>query len=242
MLILRWTILARLALNETTSQSGTLEYSRVSGRASEALILRTFPLKESDLIVSFLARDQGKLRGVARRARKPKSPFGSGLERLSHVKMFYFQRETRELVSLDSCELIHSQFTLASDYAAGVALDLMAEVSEQMLPAAEPSERYFRLLLAVLDYLRERGAGGVWQGTCYFLLWAVRLSGILPPLNVAVESMEIAEEMLYTPVARLAERTWTRETAADLRRLLVRSIEEHIERRLVTAPLLEAAI
>ena len=220
----------------------TLKYPRVPARVSEALILRTFPLKESDLIVSFLTRDQGKLRGVAKRARRPKSPFGSGLERLSHVKLYYFQRETRELVNLDSCELIHSQFSLAPDYAAGVALDVMSEVSEQLLPPAEPNERFFRLLVAVLEFLRAREAEGVWQAMNYFLLWAVRLSGILPELRVAVESMEIAEEMLYTPVARLTPRTWTRETAADLRRLLVRTIEEHIERRLVTVPLLETAI
>lgn len=208
-------------------------------RISETLILRTFPLKESDLVVSFLTRDQGKLRGVAKRARRPKSPFGSGLERLSHVTLYYFQRETRELVNLDSCELLQSQFSLAGDYAAGVALDLMSEVTEQLLPPAEPSERFFRLLLAVLEYLRARGSEGVWQGTSYFLLWAVRLSGFLPALDLGEESMEIAEEMLYTPVAHLAPRTWTRATAADLRRMLVRAIEEHIERRLVTPPLLE---
>lgn len=211
-------------------------------RFSEALVLRTYPLKEADLIVSFFTRDQGKLRGVAKRARRPKSSFGSGLERLSHVKMYYFQRETRELVNLDSCELIHSQFTLASDYAAGVALDFIAEVSEQLLPPAEPSEKYFRLLLAVLDYLRARGSQGAWQGVSYFLLWAVKLSGFLPELRVSPESREIAEEMLYTPVAQLTPRTWTRETAADLRRILVRGIEEHIERRLVTLPLLESAM
>jgi DNA repair protein RecO (recombination protein O) len=214
----------------------------VPARASEALILRTFPLKESDLIVSFLTRDQGKLRGVAKRARRPKSPFGSGLERLSHVRMFYFQRETRELVNLDSCELIQSQFALASDYAAGVALDFMAEVSEQLLPPAEPNERFFRLLLAVLEYLRSTESGGVWQSTCYFLLWAVKLSGFLPEMKVAAESKGIAEEMLTTPVAQLAPRTWTRATAADMRRILARAVEEHIERRLVTLPLLESAV
>ena len=213
----------------------------MAARVSDSLILRTYPLKESDLIVSFLTRDQGKLRGVAKRARRPKSPFGSGLERLSHVKMYYFQRETRELVSLDSCELIHSQFNLASDYAAGVALDFIAEVSEQLLPPAEPSERFFRLVLAVLDYLRTVESEGLWQAVSYFLLWAVKLSGFLPELMVSAESGEIAEEMLHTPVAQLAPRVWTRETAADLRRVLVRGIEEHIERRLITLPLLESA-
>ena len=208
-------------------------------RVSEALVLRTYPLKEADLVVSFLARDAGKLRGVAKRARRPKSVFGSGLERLSHVRMFYFQRETRELVSLDSCELITSQFALASDYSAGVALDYMAEVAEQLLPPAEPSELFFRLLLAVLEHLRAKRADGVWQSIAYFTLWAVKLSGFLPELRVASESRAIAEEMLRTPIAQLPEREWSRARAADLRRFLVRAIEEHVERKLVTVPVLE---
>jgi DNA repair protein RecO (recombination protein O) len=157
---------------------------------SEALVLRTYPLKEADLVVSFLTRDQGKLRGVAKRARRSKSPFGAGLERLSHVRMAYFQRETRELVNLDSCELIHSQFGLVSDYWAGVALDYFAEVSEQLLPPAEPNERFFRLLAAVLESLQpvagEREAGRVWRAVAYFSLWAVRLSGWLPELHVCL--------------------------------------------------------
>jgi len=164
----------------------------VSARVSEALVLRTYPLKEADLVVSFLTRDQGKLRGVAKRARKPKSPFGSGLERLSHVRMAYFQRENRELVNLDSCELIHSQFSLVSDYSASVALDFLAEVSEQLLPSAEPSEKFFRLLLAVLDSLS--APGGVWRGVTYFALWAVRLSGWLPELHVCLSCGSVLDD------------------------------------------------
>lgn len=157
-------------------------------RVSEALVLRTYPLKEADLVVSFLTRDQGKLRGVAKRARRPKSPFGAGLERLSHVRMAFFQRENRELVNLDSCELIHSQFGLVSDYWAGVALDYFAEVAEQMLPSAEPSEKFFRLLLAVLEYLPAAGGDGgrPWRAVTYFSLWALRLSGWLPELTVCL--------------------------------------------------------
>jgi DNA repair protein RecO (recombination protein O) len=130
------------------------------------------------------------LRGVAKRARRPKSSFGAGLERLSYVRMSYFQRETRELVNLDSCELIRSQFDLVSDYRSGVALDYFAEVSEQMLPAAEPNEKFFRLLLAVLDYLRPAGEGEflgrAWCAVTYFSLWSLRLSGWLPELHVCL--------------------------------------------------------
>jgi DNA repair protein RecO (recombination protein O) len=209
-------------------------------QASEAFIFRTYPFKEGDLIVSFFTRDQGKLRGVARRARKPKSSFGSGLERLSRVSMSYNQRENRELVSLNSCEVLASQFGLAGDYGANLALDFIAEVSENILPPNEPSERFFRLLMAVLGRLHDDPAGGVWPAVNYFSLWAVRLSGILPDLRVSAESRLIAEEMMQTPIGQLSERSWTRSTAADLRRFLIRGIEDHIERRLQTARLIEA--
>jgi DNA repair protein RecO (recombination protein O) len=207
-------------------------------RTSESFILQTYPFREADLIVSFFTRDQGKLRGVARRARRPKSSFGSGLERLSHVNVSYYQKENRELVSLNSCELVHSQFTLASNYEASVALDYLAEVTEQLLPPNETNERHFRLLIAVLDYLRANG--NVWSAVTYFGLWSVRLAGFLPDLRVKPESHAIADEILTTPVHALAPRAWTKDTASDLRRLMNRLIEEHAERKLRTPAILEA--
>jgi DNA repair protein RecO (recombination protein O) len=248
-------------------------------RVSEAIVLQTYPLKESDLIVSFFTRDSGKLRGVAKRARRPKSLFGSGLERLSQVRMAYYERENRELTNLDSCDLLQSQFAVLSDYAAGVALDYMAEISEQILPAHEPNEKYFRLLLTVLEHIRSGEPGAVWRGVTYFTLWAVKIAGLLPEMNACLgcglvlhqdraffrrganavlcleckriyqprdawelsqRAREIALLMQRLPVNQIAGE-WTRETAADLRRFLQQQIESHIERRLITAPVLEAA-
>jgi DNA repair protein RecO (recombination protein O) len=207
-------------------------------RVSESFVLRTFPFAEADLIVSFFTRDQGKLRGVAKRARRPKSNFGSGLERLSQVRVTYYQKETRELVTLVSTELIRSQFDLVSDFTAGVALDYLAEVSEHLLPAAETNERFFRLLAAVLEHLH--AGGDVWAAVTYFSLWAVRLSGFLPELRVGQESRAIAMEMLKTPIGLLGTREWSKATAADLRRFLVRQMEEHVERKMLSVPMLEA--
>jgi DNA repair protein RecO (recombination protein O) len=205
---------------------------------SESFILQTYPFREADLIVSFFTRDQGKLRGVAHRARRPKSNFGSALERLSHAAVSYYQKENRELVSLNSCELLHSQFALAANYEASVALDYLAEVTEQLLPPNETNERHFRLLLAVLDYLR--AAGNVWTAVTYFGLWSVRLAGFLPELRLIPASAEIADEMLVTPIQQLTERAWSRETASDLRRQINRLIEQHVERNLRTPIILEA--
>ncbi|HEY4360882.1 MAG TPA: DNA repair protein RecO [Bryobacteraceae bacterium] len=207
-------------------------------RVSETFVLRTYPFREADLIVSFLTRDQGKLRGVARRARRPKSPFGSGLERLSHVRMAYFERESSDLANLSGCELIESQFRLQSDYGRGVALDFFTEVAEQLLPPHEPNEKFFRLLASALEYLHADGE--MWTAVTYVSLWSVRLMGIFTEMRVSSESVEIAEEMFVTPLKQLAPREWSKNTARDLRRLLVRTMEQHAERRFLTVPLLEA--
>jgi DNA repair protein RecO (recombination protein O) len=207
-------------------------------QVSETFVLRTYPFREADLIVSFFTRDLGKLRGVARRARRPKSAFGSGLERLSHVRMAYFHRENADLANLTGCELIQSQFELQSDYARGLTLDFLTEVAEQLLPPHEPNEKFFRLLMAVLAHLRSDGE--VWSAIAYFSLWTVRLTGIFPEMRVSHESGEIAEEMLRKPLSGLTPRPWTKSTASDLRRILVRTMEQHVERKFLTVPLLEA--
>ena len=203
-------------------------------QSSEAIILRTFPLKEADLIVSYFTRDLGKLRGVAKRARRPKSPFGAGLQRLSYVRMNYNHRENRELDFLDSCEILSSPFKMTADYDVSVALDFLTEASEHLLPAGEPNERFFRLILAVRNFLAEAGPAGVWPAVTYFALWSARLGGFLGPMELDEEEQAIGEEMLRVKLGDLTPRQWERGTAAGLRRQLIRMIEEQVERRIIT--------
>ena len=198
-------------------------------RECEAFVLRTYPYRETDLIVSFVSRDQGKLRGIANRARRPKNRFGSGLERLSHVQLSYFQRQNRDLVRVDSCELIGPPIFLRADYATSVVLDYVAEICDRLLPEHEPNDKFFRLVALVLEQIwskldsrRTTGAesagpveggkvlsangnvsaspsptgngsqeatqGWLWLVVTYFSLWAVKLGGWMPPLNVCIQS------------------------------------------------------
>jgi DNA repair protein RecO (recombination protein O) len=152
--------------------------------------------------------------------------------------MAYYQRENAELASLSSCEVLESGFGLQSDYARSLALDYMTEVSEQLLPPHEPNEKFFRLLLTLFESLR--AGGEVWPAVDYFSLWSVRLAGVLPELRVSQETGELVEEMFAKPLGSLRPRTWTKATLSGLRRTLVRAIEQQVERKLLTAPLLEA--
>ena len=51
-------------------------------------------------------------------------------------------------------------------------------VSDHLLPPHEPNEKFFRLLIAMIEHLRS--GGELWSAVDYFTLWAVRLTGFFP--------------------------------------------------------------
>lgn len=123
----------------------------------------------------------GRVRGVAAGARRPKSRFGSTLERMSYVHIWFFERETRDLVRISQCELIESFVGVFRDYSASVALTLMAEITEAVLPDREPADPSFRLLLLSAQAVKRQQ--GIDLPLAYFALWTVRLGGWLGSLD-----------------------------------------------------------
>ena len=147
-------------------------------RETEAIILKTFPLGEADRLVSFLGRSSGRVRGVAGGARRLKNRYGSTLEVLSHVQIWYVEKETRDLVRIQQCDLLESFHKAQSDYGLCTALAVVSEISELVLPEHEAAEPMFRLILLAA---REIDRTGDWAlPLAYFAFWAVRLGGWLP--------------------------------------------------------------
>src|SRR5207245_5040682 len=149
-------------------------------KESEAIVLRTYPLREADLLVTFFTRTEGKVRGVARAAKKSKRRFGGALEPLTYVRAYYEDRERQELARIDSCEVLESPLADEVSYERAVALGHLAEVLDELLPDRESNDAIFRLALAVQSRLR---SGAIWMSLTYFDLWMVRLVGFLPDLS-----------------------------------------------------------
>lgn len=147
-------------------------------RETEAIILKTFPLGEADRLVSFLGRASGRVRGVAAGARRVKNRCGSSLEVLSHVQIWYVEKETRELVRIRQCELLESFHKAQSNYELSTGLAVISEAAESVLPDHEAAEPMFRLILLTV---REIERTGDWTlPLSYFAFWTVRLGGWLP--------------------------------------------------------------
>lgn len=147
---------------------------------TEALVLRTYKLGEADRIVVFLTKDRGKKRGVANGARRLKSRFGGALEPLTRIGVTYFEREGRELVSLNYAEPVGSPLWVARAEAIGHT-GYFAELIDEWAQDADPNDTLFRLGCSVSDAM---AAGLAIEPLArYFEYWLLRLQGVYPSLT-----------------------------------------------------------
>src|ERR1700677_299412 len=161
----------------------------------EAIVLRTWPFHEADLLVSLFTREQGRVKGVARHAMRSRKRFGGALEPMTHVRATYVERPRQELVRLDGFEILSSPLARPVDYARTAALQMVAEVLEEALPEGAPEDAVFRLALAVLDELQ---VGRVWMPVTYFCLRMNRLMGWMPELgHCAACGLDLRGQSVY---------------------------------------------
>jgi DNA repair protein RecO (recombination protein O) len=157
----------------------------VRHQSADALILGTYPLREKDRIVSFLTRESGKKRGVARGARGPRNAYAGALEPMTEARIIYFEKDAQELVSINSADIIRASFPLAKDLDRGLLLSAMAESLQTFVSEDDPAEPFYRLARHALDALFA-DAPADWVGA-YFDVWILKLSGLLPsPAECAV--------------------------------------------------------
>src|SRR6059058_3142919 len=142
---------------------------------TDALILRTYKLGESDRIVVFLTRDRGKKRGVAKNARQSRRRFGGALEPMTYGTVGYMERERRDLVRLDYVEPRRSPLSAVDGEALGY-VGYFAELIDEWAQEADPNESLFRLGASMVEAM----AMGVPIDPLarYFEYWLLRLQGV----------------------------------------------------------------
>ena len=165
---------------------------------SEAVVLRTWPVHEADLIVSFFTRDYGRMRGVAKAALKSRKRFGGALEPMTLARAWFAERPRQELVRLDQLEILRSPLSAPIDHTRMTVLSFYAEVIDEALPERDPQDAVFRLLVAVLEQTSavESEVVQPWMALTYFSLWMTRLMGLLPDTGrcmVCGEALHAAE-------------------------------------------------
>ena len=164
----------------------------------EAIVLRTWPFHEADLLVSLFTREQGRVKGVARHAMKSRKRFGGALEPATHVRAHYTERPQQDLVRLDSFEILWSPLSAPVDALRLAGMQLVVEVLEEAMPELAVEDNVFRLAMTVLTAMLPQTSGWpihrvasdamsgeaqVYLPVTYFCLWMNRLMGWWPELG-----------------------------------------------------------
>jgi DNA repair protein RecO (recombination protein O) len=152
---------------------------------TEAIILHTAPARERDKLVVFLTPDHGKRKGWAYGARAIRSRFGAALEPLAKVRIGYTEKESEEVVRIESVDLLRSLFPAQQDLVRSVAATYLAETVDTFAQANDPSELIYRLLDRTTEALLA-GAEPM-AVVAYAEIWMLRLAGVLPSTKSCIE-------------------------------------------------------
>lgn len=120
----------------------------------QGIVLRTYRLGETDRIVHLAAQDRGKVRAVAKGARRPGSRFAGRLEVFCHVDLLLY--EGRNLDVVTQAELIEPYLPLREDHLLHTCAAAMAEATDRVVQEGERNLRVFLLLRAGLAALAAR--------------------------------------------------------------------------------------
>ena len=198
------------------------------------VVLRTTPLRESDLLVVLYTDRHGRLSAVARGARKSRRRFAGALSLLVLARYQLGRQPRGELWSLESAEVVREWTQLSSDVIAVAHASYVAELVDGLLPAESPEPEALGVVVELWDAL---AAGGPSPGALRAVEIALlELAGHRPAIDrCAACGGELGDGAVFDPrrggaicraCAGNSRNTGVRPYAAGTRAYL-RAVAEH---------------
>lgn len=115
-----------------------------------AVVIGGFPLGESDRVVTFFSRQHGKIRGVARAARRIKGRFVGALELGTLGTLVFFDTGRSELVRVDHFDVIRPFARVREDLGRLGHTAWMVEIVGRLTADRDPNPAVYGLLVRAL--------------------------------------------------------------------------------------------
>jgi len=138
-----------------------------------AIVLRSLKWGDADRIVTLYSKDRGKIRGVARGARRPKSRFGAALEPFSLSRLNLFEKTGDSLFRISQVDLVRSSLKLRGALRLIDSAARMVNVVAAITPDGDPDPLLFDTLEQGLASLHESE-----DPAFTALLFQIRLLGV----------------------------------------------------------------
>jgi len=120
---------------------------------TDAIVIRSLNYGESDKIITFFTRDFGKIKGIAKGARRSKKRFQNALGLFSLIRLTFFTREGMGLVRAEGCDILNSFPHIREDLKKIVYGNYFLELVNEMAGEQDENTDVFDLLLSFLSTL-----------------------------------------------------------------------------------------
>jgi DNA repair protein RecO (recombination protein O) len=150
-----------------------------------AIVLRVIEFSESSCVVTLFTRDFGKIGGLAKGARRPKSAFEAALDLLAVCRIVFLHKSSDALDLLTEAKLERRFRAATRDLSRLYAGYYVAELINELTDAGDPHPELFDAADATLIALD--GEEDVRRAVLRFEMTALRLLGHLPSLGECVD-------------------------------------------------------
>ena len=120
---------------------------------THAIVIHSFNYGESDKIVTFFTKDFGKMKGIAKGARRSRKRFQNALDLFSHLRLIFFDREGLGLVRVQECDILSSFPKIREDLRKIIYGNYFLEMVNEMAGEREVHPEAFDLVLSFLKTL-----------------------------------------------------------------------------------------
>jgi len=157
----------------------------MSTEKTSAIVLRVVDFSETSCVVTLFTRDFGKISGLAKGARRPKSSFEAALDLLAICRIVFIHKSSDALDLLTEAKLERRFRAARSDLSCLYAGYYVAELLNELTDEADPHPELYHAADQALTALDDKSE--VARTVLRFELSALRLLGHSPSLDACVE-------------------------------------------------------
>jgi len=166
----------------------------------EGVVLKTWALGETSRIVTVYTRELGRVKMVAKGARKTPSRFGFALEPLSRSRYVLYHKPDRDLQLVSQADTMNAWGSDLSDLTRLAHGQAAAELIDRLVWGEEAHEELFDLLVHTLEAVVRAPLASLPAVTLALELQVASLLGYRPRLDACVMcSGELSPRRLFSP-------------------------------------------
>jgi DNA repair protein RecO (recombination protein O) len=126
---------------------------------AEGIVLRRQPVTESSLLVTWYTREFGKLKTLAKGARRTRGPFQGRIDLFYRDEIVFLRSKRSDLHLLHDCYLEEPHVRLRKSAESLMAASYVCELVEMATEREDPNDRIYQLLVGILKALEARHDG-----------------------------------------------------------------------------------